>query len=587
MVGYFGDYELLGEIARGGMGIVYRARQISLDRAVALKMIRSGEFAGPGEARRFRQEVEAVAALDHPHIVPIHEVGEHAGRPYYTMRLLEGGSLSSRIAEFAVAAANGRNEARRRQTASAVLLGLIARAVHHAHQRGILHRDLKPSNVLLDGKGEPHVVDFGLARRIGSASSLTATGAVLGTPSYMAPEQARGGADVTTQVDVYGLGAVLYELLTGRPPFKGIDALDTVAQVREREVTRPRTVCDLIDRDLETICLKCLAKDPARRYDSASALADDLARWGRGEAILARRVGRLEQARKWVRRNPSVAALVAVSALFLLAAVGGGVALGYSRTLEGKNRDLAAAKDDAEGQREEADRQRERARLAEARALSSLYVTQMNQVQKAYEDKRYGYALTLLEKLRPERSESVDHRGPEWHHLWRLCGGSQIDLRGHPTSVTCAVYSPGGLRLASGDGQGNVKIWDLETHRELRSITGPKSAINALCFSRDGKRLAGAGDDRVVSVWDVETGRELSRFEGHTDSVLALAFHSTDNRVVSGGRDGSIYLWDASSGLDFPTKNGRAVKDVRNIRTPPGRRTPAMSVDGYGCRTLR
>ncbi len=322
VLGYFGDYELLGEIARGGMGVVYRARQISLDRSVALKMIRSGEFAGPGEARRFRREVEAVAALEHPHIVPIHEVGEYAGRPYYTMRLVEGGSLSSRVSDFAVTGANGRAEARRRQTASAVLLGLIARAVHHAHQRGILHRDLKPSNVLLDGRGEPHVVDFGLARRIGSASSLTATGAVLGTPSYMAPEQARGGADVTTQVDVYGLGAVLYELLTGLPPFKGVDALDTVAQVREREVTRPRTVCGLIDRDLETICLKCLAKDPARRYDSASALADDLDRWGRGEAILARRVGRLELARKWARRNPAPAGLLASVALLIGLAAG-------------------------------------------------------------------------------------------------------------------------------------------------------------------------------------------------------------------------------------------------------------------------
>lgn len=316
---YFGDYELLAEIARGGMGVVYRARQVSLDRVVALKMIRSGEFAGEAEARRFRQEVEAVAALDHPHVVPVHEVGEHRGRQYYTMRLLEGGSLAGRVADFAVPRAATRAEARKRQTASAALIALVARAIHHAHQRGILHRDLKPSNVLLDDKGAPHVTDFGLARRLGSASSLTATGAVLGTPSYMAPEQARGGKDVTTAADVYGVGAVLYELLTGRPPFKGTDALDTLAQAREREVVRPRVVCPALDRDLETICLKCLEKDPNRRYASAAALADDLDRWAKGESIQARRTGWLERVGKWVRRNPLGAGLAA--SLMLLAVV--------------------------------------------------------------------------------------------------------------------------------------------------------------------------------------------------------------------------------------------------------------------------
>ncbi len=559
-LGRFGDYELLAVIAHGAMGVVYKARQIKLDRIVALKMIRSGEFADPGEIRRFRQEAESAATLDHPNIVSIFQVGEERGLNYFAMRLVEGGTLASRIGDFTIATAATRADAKRRHQVVAGLMATVARAVHHAHQRDVLHRDLKPANILLDAAGEPHVTDFGLARRIGADSTLTRTGAILGTPSYMAPEQARGIQDVTTEADVYGLGAVLYHLLAGRPPFQGEDILETLYQVRGKEPVRPQAICGLADRDLETICLKCLEKDTNKRYSSAAAMADDLERWLKGEAILARRAGTLERASKWARRNPALAALGGVSALMVLFGVGGAVSLVYSRTLEGKNRELELAKDEAnsqrakaEEQREEADLQRERARLAEARALSSLYVTQMNQVQKAYEDKRFGYALALLEKLRPERSDSVDHRGPEWHHMWRLCGGSQIDLRGHPASVTCAVYSPSGLRLASGDGQGNVKIWDLESHRELRSIAGSNSAINALCFSGDGKRLAVAGDDRPVSVWDVETGRELSRFNGHTDSVLALAFHPKGDRVVSGGRYGNLFIWDASSGQRIRT----------------------------------
>jgi serine/threonine-protein kinase len=252
-------------------------------------------------------------------VIPIQEVGEHAGRAYYTMPLVEGGSLTDRMTEFAVPRAGSRADARRRQAAAARLVAAVARAVHHAHQRGILHRDLKPSNVLLDPDGTPHVTDFGLSRRLDAASSLTATGAVIGTPSYMAPEQTRGGREVTTQADVYGLGAILYELLTGRPPFKGADALDTLAQVRDREPTAPRATCPTVDRDLETVCLTCLEKDPGRRYASADALADDLDRWLRGEPVEARPAGWAERLGKSVRRNRELAAAVGVVFLALAA----------------------------------------------------------------------------------------------------------------------------------------------------------------------------------------------------------------------------------------------------------------------------
>ncbi|HKB41734.1 MAG TPA: protein kinase, partial [Gemmataceae bacterium] len=275
------DYEVHREIARGGMGIVYRARQLSVNRIVALKMILAGSFATPEALRRFRKEAQATARLNHPHIVPIYEVGEYQGQPYFTMKLLEGGGLHGHLSRY-------RND----PEAAARLIVTVARAVHHAHQHGILHRDLKPSNILLDLEGHPHVTDFGLAKRFhlstvdpevgGPAQdyeSVTASGQVVGTPEYMSPEQAAAQKTLTTAADVYGLGALLYVMLTGRPPARGSNFIETVRQVIEEDPPTPRSLNAAVDRDLETICLKCLQNDPQRRYSSAEALAEDLVRW--------------------------------------------------------------------------------------------------------------------------------------------------------------------------------------------------------------------------------------------------------------------------------------------------------------------
>jgi serine/threonine-protein kinase len=292
-------YEILSELGRGGMGIVYKARQTALDRLVALKVIRSEEMASEAELVRFQNEAEAVAQLDHPHIVPIYEVGQMAGQRYFSMKLIAGASLDRKLEEFA---SDFLRVARLMQT--------VALAVHHAHQRGILHRDLKPANILVDEDGEPHVSDFGLARRIETDSGLTHSGFPLGTPSYMSPEQARGekGA-ITTATDVYGLGSVLYALLTGKAPFAGSSLAETLDQVRTTAPELPRRINGRVPRDLEVICLKCLEKEPQRRYASASALADDLGRWLAGEPIEARPVGQALRTWMWCRRNPLAATL--------------------------------------------------------------------------------------------------------------------------------------------------------------------------------------------------------------------------------------------------------------------------------------
>jgi tetratricopeptide (TPR) repeat protein len=303
-------YEILSLLGRGGMGVVYKARQLAPERLVALKMIRAGELATPADVHRFRQEADEAGRLDHPHIVPVYDFGEHGGQYFFTMKLVEGGSLARHLGRY-------KND----PGAAARLVATLARAVHYAHQRQLLHRDLKPGNVLLDGAGRPLVADFGLAKRLGRGgeASQSAGG---GTPEYMAPEQARGDRWLTTAADVYGLGGILYTLLAGRPPFRGGSTYAVVEQVLSQEATPPATHGTGVPRDLETICLKCLQKEPVKRYGSAEALADDLDRFLNGEPIMARRVGPVERAVKWARRRPAQAALAAVTAAAALALVG-------------------------------------------------------------------------------------------------------------------------------------------------------------------------------------------------------------------------------------------------------------------------
>ena len=309
MLGDFGDYELLEEVGRGGQGVVYQARQKSLNRTVALKVIGLGHWATEVHLKRFRREAEAAASLEHPCIVPIYEVGEHDGSCYFSMKLVEGGQLDEVVRSEPIPL-----------RCAVELIAKVARTVHYAHEHGILHRDIKPGNILLDQKGEPHLTDFGLARLVETESTVTRTMEVLGTPSYMAPEQAVGNNDAVSAVtDVYGIGAVLYQLLTGHPPFAGGTTYETIKLLLDTEPRQPRLWNSKIDRDLSTICLKCLEKDPKGRYASALALSEDLERWLKHEPIQARRTGVFTRSKKWVQRNPT-STLLAASLVALVAA---------------------------------------------------------------------------------------------------------------------------------------------------------------------------------------------------------------------------------------------------------------------------
>jgi hypothetical protein len=544
---YFGKYRLVEEIEKGGMGVVWKAWQTSPPRFVALKMIRSGEFASVEEVRRFHAEAEAAGTMDHPHIVPIYEVGEHDGQHYFSMKLMKGGSLKARLGEVGLTPGLARSELDARQKAIARLMITVARAVHHAHQRGILHRDLKPANVLLDEEGRPHVTDFGLAKRIDEDAGQTLPGQVLGTPSYMAPEQARGDRTITTQADVYGLGSVLYVLLTGQPPFQAGTVPETLRQVQDQDPVWPRAVVPHGDRDLETICLKCLEKDPARRYNSAEAVAEELERWQRGEPILARPVGQLERTAKWVRRNPAVSALTAAVVLVLMAGI---LASAYFALEADAGRRDAQKRADAEADarkderkaREDADRAKELAEQNERDALRNLYRARLFPMVQAWKDRDFGLLEQRLEDSMPEPGK-LDFRGWEWYYFLAQCRQVRTVLPGSGPYGSTGAWCRQTRHLAAATEAGAVDIWDMTQDKREVTLPTQGSQILSMAWDPTGKHLACASPDEKVRIWDVSSHRVVRTLPGAPAGYQVLAW-SPDGKYLAFGRpNGTILIW--------------------------------------------
>ncbi|MGE3310356.1 MAG: protein kinase [Limisphaerales bacterium] len=522
----FGDYELLDEIARGGMGIVFRARQISLNRIVAVKMIRAGVLASELDISRFRAEAQAAARIQHPNIIPIYEVGEYDERHYFSMAFVAGQNLAQCVHDRPWSPPK-----------AARCLALIAEAVQYAHDGGILHRDLKPSNVIIDEDGIPHLTDFGLATRIEDTSALTCSGAILGTPSYMAPEQTGGRrSELGPRTDIYALGALLYEVLTGHPPFQGESPIDTIKLVREADPVPPRRLNPRIPADIETIALKCLEKEPRKRYATARELAADLNRFLARQPILARPTRSWEIGFKWICRNPWRAALAASISIGFIATSAFLLEMAANRQLRENDQKLRKSV------REQASRAEYRSRLAEA--------------QEAIAANGFGEAEHLLELCLEE------FRGWEWHYLRKLISPEHARYRLSTEPIRHIGLSSGANRAAALDDNGQLRSVDLASGSitEWFEVLPPDvKRLSPTAFAVESGRsraIVGSGSYSVgvLKTLSAQSPTELPHFGNFSSFPLNLVLSADDTLLVSVGADG-LTAWDMRTGSRLWTVN--------------------------------
>jgi WD40 repeat protein len=598
---FFADYEIIEEIARGGMGVVYRARQLGINRQVALKMVQSAHLLSDEARLRFRMEIEAVAQLHHPHIVSLYESGEHEGAHFFTMRLVEGGDLASHL--------NLQRPVRERVQQ----LITICRAVHYAHQRGILHRDLKPSNILLDERGEPHVADFGLAKSLDQDTGFTFTSSVLGSPNYMAPEQAAGKTrQLTTAVDVYGLGAILYHLVAGRPPFQAKTPIETLRQVVDQDPLPPRQANPQVDRDLETITLKCLRKEPSARYGTAEELAEDLERWLGGLPILARPLGPISSAWRWSRRRPALAGLCLVSLIAAITlTIGSNLAARRLKTANDRSVQLVKQlqREKVESLLDGGESSKALALLAHllerepqeialgARLMSVLaqrsfamptarpwssgseivavgFSRDGNNSLALARNGRYRY-LDLrtqqstdgsLESASPPivsaRTHPVSDLLTTVHsdgvRIWRIAPRLLVSATlPHDATIRSLTLDPRSPKLATVDDRSRVRLWQPSRSQEDLSqwsseilVHSERDAIQTCVFNAQGTHLALGYESGLVQIWSSQT-RSLEKQRVMKGTVLVQEFDASGRWLATATDLGQVSVWD----LEQPETN--------------------------------